>query len=239
MTNEIVETLKQAAKDIRKYDIGAIFPDVDCPNELPFVDKAVEAIEHGGKIEAIHLASMVQYVAEMMEDTDTDIDKRYIRAWYAVGEEAEGGGTHTVETFDTLDEAQAFAKHLGTNCFIDRWKSTSITPGEGIDDIDEDFEPIRYEFPQTTNRKDRTMNDERTTNELVRQLRSVARDVERHGIKMLFPSLYPPADSGTQESEIQQLHRIAEACNAIQQGGKLDTPCVAAIIHYIADQMQV
>ena len=83
------------------------------------------------------------------------------------------------------------------------------------------------------------MNDEKTTNELVRQLRSVAEDVERYGIKMLFPSLYPPDDSGTSESEMHQLHRIDEALKAIKAGDNLDTPCVAAIIHYIADQMQV
>ena len=85
------------------------------------------------------------------------------------------------------------------------------------------------------------MNDARTTNELVEQLRSVSKAVERHGIEMLFPRLYPaPAECyGIGENEWLQMRRIAEACDVMRQGGKLDTQCVAAIIHYIADQMQI
>ena len=80
------------------------------------------------------------------------------------------------------------------------------------------------------------MNDEKTTNELVRQLRSIANAVERHGIEMTFPSLYPPP--GVEES-MEPLIRINESLHAIRKGGKLKPQCVFQLIHYIADMMEV
>lgn len=79
-------------------------------------------------------------------------------------------------------------------------------------------------------------NDEKTTNELVEQLRSVARAVEQHEINMLFPSLYPPPGI---DEPMEPLVRINEALHTIREGGRLDSQSVHQLIHYIADMMQV
>ena len=70
--------------------------------------------------------------------------EKYVRFWFAVGEEMPDGSTQTIETFDTLGDARNFAETLGSPCFIDKWKSTSMTPGEGLDEIDETFSAIEF-----------------------------------------------------------------------------------------------
>ena len=64
-----VDSLRNISAAIDKFDIGVSFPEPDgaFADECPFVDEAIEAIEHGGQIEAACLSSLVQYIADMME----------------------------------------------------------------------------------------------------------------------------------------------------------------------------
>ena len=79
------------------------------------------------------------------------------------------------------------------------------------------------------------MNENELKDELVEQLRSVASAVERHGIDMTFPSLYPPP--GVVEP-MEPLVNINEALITIRKGGKLQSEQLHQIIHYIADMME-
>jgi hypothetical protein len=63
ITNSLCDILRDVATSIDEFNIGVQFVKNDCP----FVDKASEAIEHGGQIEAICLSSLVHYIADMME----------------------------------------------------------------------------------------------------------------------------------------------------------------------------
>ena len=70
----------------------------------------------------------------------------FVRSWYSVGETLPDGSTQTIDTFDTLQEALRFAVQLNRPGFIDRWQSTSATPADSIDELDETFTPIHYPF---------------------------------------------------------------------------------------------
>jgi hypothetical protein len=68
----------------------------------------------------------------------------FVRFWFCLGEHLPDGGTRTVDTFDRFAEACKAAVRLGRPCFVDRWRSTCHTPGEGIDEPDPNFEAIHY-----------------------------------------------------------------------------------------------
>lgn len=69
ITNSLSDSLRNIAAGIDKFNIGVSFPEPDgaFADEQPFVDEAIEAIEHGGQIESATLSSLVQYIADMME----------------------------------------------------------------------------------------------------------------------------------------------------------------------------
>ena len=60
---DIVAKLRSVSKAIEADGREVLF----VKNECPFVDKACEAIEHGGTIDAASLASLLHYIADMME----------------------------------------------------------------------------------------------------------------------------------------------------------------------------
>jgi hypothetical protein len=59
----IVVELRSISKAIEADGHEVLF----VKNECPFVDKACEAIEHGGTLDATSLASLLYYIADMME----------------------------------------------------------------------------------------------------------------------------------------------------------------------------
>ena len=59
----IVVELRSISKAIEADGEEVLF----VKNECPFVDKACEAIEHGGTLDALSLASLIHYIADMME----------------------------------------------------------------------------------------------------------------------------------------------------------------------------
>jgi hypothetical protein len=59
----IVVELRSISKAIEADGCEVLFVKNDCP----FVDKACEAIEHGGTLDATSLASLLYYIADMME----------------------------------------------------------------------------------------------------------------------------------------------------------------------------
>jgi hypothetical protein len=61
-TNTVAE-LRSFSKAIEADGGDVLFVE----NECPFVDKACEAIEHGGTLDATSLASLIHYIADMME----------------------------------------------------------------------------------------------------------------------------------------------------------------------------
>ena len=79
------------------------------------------------------------------------------------------------------------------------------------------------------------MYDDAIKNELVEQLRGIARTIERHKLTMTFPSLYPPP--GIVEP-MEPIINIDEALVAMREGGKVNSKQLQQIIHYIADMMQ-
>ena len=60
---DIVDRLRSISKAIETDGHEVLFVE----NECPFVDKACEAIERGGSIDATSLASLIYYIADMME----------------------------------------------------------------------------------------------------------------------------------------------------------------------------
>jgi len=68
-TNHLVNELRNISKAIEQHGITVRFPEPDgeFADACPFVDKACEAIEYGGKLDATSLASLVYYIADMME----------------------------------------------------------------------------------------------------------------------------------------------------------------------------
>ena len=68
-TNDLVNELRDISKAIEQHDIAVRFPvpDAELAGDCPFMDKACEAIEHGGALDATSLASLVYYIADMME----------------------------------------------------------------------------------------------------------------------------------------------------------------------------
>ena len=63
----IVTTLRDVADAIEQVGPATVFPACG-PDDDPFVDKACETIEHGGALDATALASLVRYIADMMEE---------------------------------------------------------------------------------------------------------------------------------------------------------------------------
>ena len=64
MRNEIVAELRRLSREIDDNGKEVLFVKNDCP----FVDRACEAIEHGGRLDATSLGSLVYYIADMMEE---------------------------------------------------------------------------------------------------------------------------------------------------------------------------
>ena len=62
--NELVAMLRDVSKHIEDGDHEVLFVENDCP----FIDRACEAIEHGGHLDATSLSSLVHYIADMMEE---------------------------------------------------------------------------------------------------------------------------------------------------------------------------
>ena len=70
ITENLVGKLRDISKTIEKHDISVSFPtpEIDLASDCPFVDKACESIEHGGTLDARSLASLIHYLADMMEE---------------------------------------------------------------------------------------------------------------------------------------------------------------------------
>ena len=70
ITEELVSRLRSISKDIEQHEVSVSFPapERELAADCPFVDKACEAIEHGGMLEAPSLASLIHYIADMMEE---------------------------------------------------------------------------------------------------------------------------------------------------------------------------
>lgn len=68
--NEIVHQFREIAGVIEAEDIGVLMPAPDgtLADANPFVDKTCEAIERGGRLDGIDLASLIQYLADMLEE---------------------------------------------------------------------------------------------------------------------------------------------------------------------------
>ena len=62
--NEIVAELRRLSEEMEADGRDVTFVENDCP----FVDKACEAIEHGGHMDATCMASLVYHLANMMEE---------------------------------------------------------------------------------------------------------------------------------------------------------------------------
>lgn len=88
----------------------------------------------------------IRTIMERAYEAGVNDSRCFVRFWYAVGETLPDGSTQTIDTFDELQDALRYAAQLGQPCFIDRWKSTSAEPGEGIDETDEQFHAIHYPF---------------------------------------------------------------------------------------------
>lgn len=69
ITEELVGRLRDISKTIEEHGISVSFPtpEGDLAGDSPFVDKACEYIEHGGTLDATSLASLIHYLADMME----------------------------------------------------------------------------------------------------------------------------------------------------------------------------
>ena len=67
---ELVGKLRAMSKTIEEHEISVSFPppEGDLAADCPFVDKACETIEHGGELDASSLASLIHYLADMMEE---------------------------------------------------------------------------------------------------------------------------------------------------------------------------
>ena len=67
---DLVSSLRNISKAIEQHGITVGFPvpEAELANACPFVDKACETIEHGGTLDAISLASLIRYIADMMEE---------------------------------------------------------------------------------------------------------------------------------------------------------------------------
>ena len=61
---ETVPQLRRLARRIKAGGRSALFVENDCP----FVDRACEAIERGGTLDADTLSALVYYIADMMEE---------------------------------------------------------------------------------------------------------------------------------------------------------------------------
>ena len=83
------------------------------------------------------------------------------------------------------------------------------------------------------------MNDTKTTNDLVKELRHVSKMMQFHraDANITFPPLYPPENAGPKFIEAP-IPLIDEALSTIRRGGKLNTTCAAALVYYIADMME-
>ena len=62
-----VYTLRQTAEAVTKAGLSVRMP-VCGPDDDPFVDKACETIERGGELDGHCLGSLLQYIADMMEN---------------------------------------------------------------------------------------------------------------------------------------------------------------------------
>jgi len=65
--NAIVFTLRETAESVTNIDLSVRMPGCG-PEDDPFVDKACEMIEEGGQLDAVCLASLLQYIADMLEN---------------------------------------------------------------------------------------------------------------------------------------------------------------------------
>ncbi len=67
---DLVSRLRNISKDIEQHGVSVSFPapETDLAGDCPFVDKACETIEHGGRLDARSLASLIHYLADMMEE---------------------------------------------------------------------------------------------------------------------------------------------------------------------------
>ena len=70
IVEELVGRLRGISKDIEEHGVTVSFPkpEIDLASDCPFVDKACESIEHGGTLDATSLASLIHYLADMMEE---------------------------------------------------------------------------------------------------------------------------------------------------------------------------
>ena len=65
--NAIVFTLRETAESVTKTGLSVRMP-VCGPDDDPFVDKACKMIERGGDLDGHCLGSLLQYIADMMEN---------------------------------------------------------------------------------------------------------------------------------------------------------------------------
>ena len=63
----IVFTLRETAESVTKTGLSVRMPGCG-PDNDPFVDKACEMIEEGGTLDGICLGSLLQYIADMLEN---------------------------------------------------------------------------------------------------------------------------------------------------------------------------
>jgi hypothetical protein len=70
MTKTIVNQLRNIAETIEREKISVRLPSPQgtLADENPFVDAACETIEHGGDLESASLASLIHYLADMLEE---------------------------------------------------------------------------------------------------------------------------------------------------------------------------
>ena len=70
INKKLVGKLRDISKVIEQHNISVSFPtpEGDLAGDCPFVDKACESIEHGGMLDASSLASLIHYLADMMEE---------------------------------------------------------------------------------------------------------------------------------------------------------------------------
>ena len=67
---ELVNKLRDTSKTIEDHGVTVSFPtpETELAGDCPFVDKACETIERGGTLDASSLASLIHYLADMMEE---------------------------------------------------------------------------------------------------------------------------------------------------------------------------
>ena len=67
--DDLVDELRNLSEVIDHLDIAVLFPepDAELAGDCPFVDTACEAITQGGQVDAACLASLVYYIADMIE----------------------------------------------------------------------------------------------------------------------------------------------------------------------------